>query len=72
MNTHPIQQTIVGIATLACDTGPDIVVGRRGVTRIEACEKPGEYAMIPYVRVWADDKCLSEFSQHSLQGLWFE
>lgn len=46
-------------------------VGFDGVTRIEACEKPGEYCMLPYVRVWRDNECVAEFVQHKLIGVYF-
>ncbi len=39
-------------------------VGMDGVTRIEACMKKGEYAHIPYLRVWSGDVCIAEFCQH--------
>lgn len=47
-------------------------VGFDGVTRIEACEKPGEYCLIPYIRVWRGDLCLAEFGQHKVVGVYFE
>lgn len=46
-------------------------VGFDNVTRIEAIEKPGEYCMLPYVRVWTGDVCLAEFSQHKIVGVYF-
>jgi hypothetical protein len=70
---HPIEQAIHSIQ-VPCDfygNPIDYVVGRAGVTRIEACMKPGEYCYIPYVRVWAGDTAIGEFCQHKLSGLWF-
>lgn len=46
-------------------------VGHCGVTRIEACAKPGEYCDVPYVRVWKGDICLAEFCQHKIVGVYF-
>lgn len=46
-------------------------VGFDGVTRIEACEKPGEYCMLPYFRVWKDETCFAEFGQHKIVGVYF-
>lgn len=65
---HPVQQPIRAlIVAESCD----FVVGRSGVTRIEACIKPGMYSNIPYVRVWKGDTCAAEFCQHSVIGIWF-
>lgn len=72
MVEHPVQQPIRGIDV---DTIPGVqtsyVVGFNGVTRIEACTKPGLHCNIPYVRVWAGDNCLSEFCQHNIVGVYF-
>lgn len=69
MEEHPIQQPINSIET---DTeGSGYTVGRSGVTRIEACQKSGLHAYIPYVRVWASDTCLAEFCQHNIVGVYF-
>lgn len=70
---HPIEQEIQLIQVPCDQHGNPIeyLVGRGGVTRIEACTKPGEYCYIPYVRVWAGDKAIGEFCQHKLSGLWF-
>ncbi len=69
---HPIKQTI---RSIDIDSIPEVqsnyLVGRNGVTRIEACEKSGMHANIPYVRVWAGDTCLAEFCQHSIVGVYF-
>lgn len=72
MEEHPIQQPIKAIQI---DTIPGVegeyAVGRSGVTRIEACQKSGLHANIPYVRVWAGDVCLAEFCQHNIVGVYF-
>lgn len=70
---HPVEQPIRSIQLGAPEPGSDpyYVVGVCGVTRIEACVKYGEYAAIPYVRVWKDDLAIFEVSQHTLAGLWF-
>lgn len=69
---HPVAQQIRAIDI---DTIPDVqggyVVGRNGVTRIEACVKPGVYSNIPYVRVWTGDVCEAEFCQHNIVGVYF-
>lgn len=51
--------------------GIGYIVGIDGVTRIEACMKNGEYAHIPYLRVWAGERCLGEFCQHHVAGVFF-
>ena len=64
--SHPIAQTIIAVQ-LPCDENGnpmDFIVGRAGVTKIEACEKNGEYCCIPYIRVWEGDHCAIEFNQH--------
>lgn len=72
MEEHPIQQAIRAINI---DTIPDVqggyVVGWSGVTRIEACQKSGLHANIPYVRVWKGDVCEAEFCQHNIVGIYF-
>ena len=72
MIEHPIQQSIRAIEI---DTIPEVqgsyAVGRNGVTRIEACRKPGLYGDVPYVRVWKDDICEAEFCQHNIVGVYF-
>ncbi len=73
MVEHPIQQPIKAVQI---DTIPGVeseyVVGRSGVTRIEACQKSGLHADIPYVRVWAGDVCLAELCQHNIVGVYFD
>lgn len=72
MSEHPINQPI---NMIEIDTIPEsqatFTVGRRGVTRIEACTKSGLHADIPYVRVWSGDECLAEFCQHNIVGVYF-
>lgn len=72
MNEHPIKQPIKAIDI---DSIPGVegnyVVGRAGITRIEACEKSGMYSPIPYVRVWAGEHCVAEFCQHNIVGVYF-
>jgi hypothetical protein len=80
MDTHPIQQVIESITVWFGNSDKVEVgaydpeayrVGYGGVTRIEACEKPGEYCMLPYVRVWRDEVCVAEFAQHKIVGIYF-
>lgn len=75
MEEHPIQQRIRGI-DIYLDGGTDMVsyfVGdRSGVTRIDACQKSGLHANLPYIRVWKGDVCESEFCQHNIIGVYFD
>lgn len=72
MSEHPINQPIECIEIDAIpDSQAYFRVGIRGVTRIEACTKSGMHADIPYVRVWAGEKCLAEFCQHNIVGVYF-
>lgn len=70
---HPVQQPIRAIEI---DTIPEsqaaYIVGQNGVTRIEACIKPGVYSNIPYVRVWKGEACEAEFCQHNIVGVYFD
>lgn len=69
---HPVEQPIREIDVYLSEGGATIyTVGRNGVTRIEACVKPGMYSNIPYVRVWKDDICEGEFCQHNIVGVYF-
>lgn len=74
MEEHPVQQPICGIDV--SDTPAEgllsFMVGRAGVTRIEACQKSGMYANIPYIRVWKGDVCAAEFCQHNIIGVFFD
>ena len=62
---NPIKQAISATQIPSDQHGNpiDYIVGQN-CSRIEACEKPGEYCNIPYIRVWAGDECLAEFCQH--------
>lgn len=74
MSEHPIDRPIQSILN-PCDHhgNPESwIVGRQGVTRIEATTKSGMHADIPYVRVWKGDVAIAEFCQHSLAGVYFE
>lgn len=66
----------VEIACVQIDTIPEsqaeYLVGRGGVTRIEAFTKSGMRADIPYVRVWRGDEPLAEFCQHGIVGVYFK
>lgn len=70
---HPVDQEI---AWIEIDSIPEVQgswsVGRIGVTRIEACSKPGPYCDIPYVRVWKGDECTAEYCQHNIVGVGFK
>lgn len=70
---HPIAQPIREIDVFLSEQLGSTVytVGRNGVTRIEACIKPGMYSNIPYVRVWKGDVCEAEFCQHNIVGVYF-
>lgn len=72
MEEHPVNQPIHAIEI---DTIPEVQgsyeVGRNGVTRIEACQKSGLHANLPYVRVWKEDVCEAEFCQHNIVGVYF-
>lgn len=69
---HPIEQQICEIDVYACgDEFQFFSVGKKDVTRIEACEKSGMHSSIPYVRVWAGEVCLAEFCQHNIIGIYF-
>ena len=39
--------------------------------RLEPVQKHGEYAMIPYVRIWKDGAVFGEVSQHPLSYVEF-
>lgn len=73
MEEHPIQQPIREIDIYG-DPDGDVLffrVGRNGITRIEACQKSGMHANLPYVRVWKGDVCEAEFCQHNIVGVYF-
>jgi hypothetical protein len=69
---HPVEQPIRAIEIdIIPESQASYVVGRNGVTRIEACIKPGMYSNIPYVRVWKGEVCEAEFCQHNIVGVYF-
>lgn len=73
---HPVEQPIREVVVRYDDyqhhaCGLAYCVGMDGVTRIEACQKNGEFCMIPYVRIWSGDLCIAEFSQHHVAGVFF-
>lgn len=47
-------------------------VGSCGVTEIKETQECGEYSHIPWVEVWAGEKLLARFSQHKLDGIFYE
>lgn len=69
---HPVDLPIYAVDI---DSIPEVqagyMLGRDGVTRIEACAKPGLHCDIPYIRVWAGDECRAEFCQHGIVGVYF-
>jgi len=71
MIEHPVEQEIdyIQIDTVV---GECHVVGDKGVTKIEACDKSGMHSNIPYLRVWAGEKCVAEFCQHQIVGVFFK
>lgn len=80
MEEHPVQQPISrilvangneGLVEVGAYEPEGFAVGYDGVTRIEACQKSGMHANIPYVRVWAGEVCLAEFCQHNIVGVYF-
>ncbi len=69
---QPIREVVVrydDYQNHAC--GLAYCVGMDGVTRIEACGKNGEYATIPYLRIWSGDICLAEYCQHQVAAVTF-
>lgn len=70
---HPIKSAITMIQIPRDENGNpgEFVLGKRGVTRIEACTKSGLHSDIPYVRVWRGDQAIAEFCQHHLSALYF-
>ncbi len=74
---HPIRQPIKAIVVRWHDYQLDVQgvmwrVGANGITRIEATMKNGEYAHIPYLRVWRDDAAVAEYCQHAVMEVLFE
>ena len=62
-----IDQHIECIAFQSPDGIEEFVVDGERVTLIEEVELPGEYSMIPYIRVWRNETCIAEFNKHKLQ-----
>ena len=75
-NVHEVNQPIREVVVRYHDyqggmCGLAYCVGMDGVTRIEACAKHGEHCNIPYLRIWSGERCIAEFSQHSVAGVFF-
>ena len=73
---HPVDQPITEIVVVwdnheMCVEGLRWVVGRAGVTLIEACSKAGEHSYIPYIRVWRGGEAVAEYCQHGLRAVHF-
>lgn len=69
---HPIAQKIKSVTIVEWADGCEAyAVGKNGVTLIEATTKSGQYANIPYIRVWQGDTCLMEVCQHNILGVYF-
>jgi hypothetical protein len=47
-------------------------VGAGQVTKIEAVEKSGLHANVPYVRVYRNGVPYAEFCQHNIVGVYFK
>jgi hypothetical protein len=74
---HPIRQPIASIVVRWHDYQRDVEgvmwrVGAKGITRIEPTMKNGEYAHIPYFRVWRGDAVVAEYCQHTVAETLFE
>lgn len=72
MEEHPVDQPIESVR-LPDENGVAhwYVANGCPVTRIEACQKSGPHANLPYVRVWEGEQCVGEFCQHHLLGVYF-
>ena len=70
---HPINQPIERVIVAhPAEWGTTMFSpGVDGVTRIEATTKSGMHADIPYVRVWAGERCVAEFCQHNIVAVFF-
>lgn len=71
---HDVDQPIAEVIVMYDDyqthtMGIAHCVGCDGVTRIEACVKNGEYAHIPYLRIWSGDTVLVEYCQHKVAAV---
>lgn len=71
---HPIQREVTTIIITPENYayGVTYTVGRNGITKIEQTFKNGEYAHIPYLRVWRGDRPIAEFCQHKIIAVLFE
>lgn len=73
LEEHPVKQAISSIVIwMEAGTSQELTVGLGGVTRIEATQKSGLHANLPYVRVWKGDDCHAEFCQHNIVGVYFK
>lgn len=69
---HPVNQMIKGATVLETETACEhYMLGKDGVTRIEAATKSGMHANIPYIRIWKGNFCVAEFCQHNIVGVYF-
>lgn len=69
---HPVKQVIREIIVYRPQRGQAETYGiAYNCSRIEPTAKGGEHCDIPYIRVWDGEKCLAEFCQHSLAGVYF-
>jgi hypothetical protein len=65
--SDPVQQDVQAI-TFPAPYGQigEYEINLDGVTHIEQVNRPGLHCDIPYLRVWKDDVCLAELSQHGV------
>lgn len=66
-----LENTVIDMIKVDHEEDGYFRVGYGGVTRIEACTKPGLHCDIPYVRVWEGEKPAAEFCQHNIIGVYF-
>ena len=73
VSEHPVQQPIRMIQVPCDEHGnpKEYIVGRGGITRLEATTKSGMHADIAYIRVWSGELAVAEFCKHSLSGVYF-
>ncbi len=72
MSEHPVEQEISKVVVAQGHGWSESYQTGTEVTRIEACHKSGLHADIPYVRVWENEKCVAEFCQHNIVGVYFK
>lgn len=65
-------QEIGAIAVTSRNGGVGYKVGRDGVTKILAVDKPGTWGLIPYVQVWRGENLLAEFCTNNIVGVYFK